>query len=465
MAKKKTAVPTAAVILAAGKGTRMKSELPKVLHPVAGLPMIGHVLRTAERASLSPVVLVVAPGMHALVKYVREQFEDTVIVTQNEPLGTAHAVLSAEGALKDFEGNLLVLYGDTPLITAETVSALSETLMADASCVASVLGFTPEDAGDYGRLITTADDTLTRIAEARDANTKERAVRLCNSGVFCLRGSVAWGLLHDVKNDNAKKEFYLTDVVELANAAGYRARYLEVQDASEVLGVNSRAELAAADGAMQARYRTQHMDQGVTLLDPATVYFSADTEIGPDTLIEPHVFFGPGVAIGAGAHIKAFSHIEGSVIGNGAIVGPFARLRPGTNLGERVKIGNFVEVKKSEIEADAKINHLSYVGDASVGEGANVGAGTITCNYDGYQKYRTTIGKDVFIGSNSALVAPVTIGDGAMIAAGSVITEDIAPDALALARTRQEQKEDWAKSFRERQLSEHNRSTKKSGTD
>ncbi|MFN8929616.1 MAG: DapH/DapD/GlmU-related protein, partial [Alphaproteobacteria bacterium] len=283
-----------------------------------------------------------------------------------------------------------------------------------------------------------------------DASAHEAQVHLCNSGVMALRGSVAWELLDQIQNHNKKGEYYLTDIVALARKAGYTARVIEGA-AAEVLGVNSRGELALAEAAMQARLRATHMENGVTLRLPETVFFSADTRLGQDVTIEPNVFFGTDVAVGNGATIRAFSHIEGTVIGEGAVVGPFARLRPGTNLGEKVKIGNFVEIKKSEIAAGAKISHLSYIGDASVGEEANIGAGTITCNYDGYRKHRTTIGREAFIGSNTALIAPVTIGEGAIIAAGSVITQDIAPDALALARTRQEQKQDWAKEFRERQ--------------
>lgn len=446
--KSKTAIPTAAIILAAGKGTRMKSDLPKVMHPIAGQPMVAHVLRTAEAAGLSPLTLVIAPGMHT-VGSVAHTFDETVkIATQHEQLGTANAVLSAKEALANFEGNLVVLYADTPLITPETITRLNEALVQDARCAVAVLGFTPANPGEYGRLVVEKGQ-LVRIVENKDANPAEKQITLCNSGVMALRGSVAWALLEQIDNTNAKGEYYLTDVVALARKAGYTACAIE-GDEIEVLGVNSRVELAAIETLFQQRRRTALMASGVTMIDPATVYLSADTEIAPDVLIEPNVFFGPGVVIGTGAHIKAFSHIEGSVIGEGAVVGPFARLRPGTNLGEKVKVGNFVEIKKSEIEAGAKINHLSYIGDASVGEGANIGAGTITCNYDGYHKYRTQIGRDVFVGSNSALVAPVTIGDGAMIAAGSVITEDIAPDALALARTRQEQKNAWAKDFREK---------------
>ncbi|MEJ0009095.1 MAG: bifunctional UDP-N-acetylglucosamine diphosphorylase/glucosamine-1-phosphate N-acetyltransferase GlmU [Alphaproteobacteria bacterium] len=466
--KASSAVPTAAVILAAGKGTRMGSELPKVMHRLAGFPLVGHVLYQAAQAGIDKLVVVIAPGMHQVSRYVCEMpgiTSEVTVAVQEEQLGTAHAVLAAKDALAGFEGNLLVLYGDTPLVTTETLTRLQEVLLDDARCAVAVLGFRMEAPNDYGRLILGGDGALERIVEARDASAVQKKVTLCNSGVFAIRGNLAWELLGQIGNDNAKGEYYLTDIVELANSAGYRANVIETESA-EVLGVNSRGELAAAEAAFQQRARRAHMDSGVTLLDPASVYFSADTVVGPDSLIEPNVFFGPGVAIGAGTHIKAFSHIEGSVIGDGAVVGPFARLRPGTNLGEKVKIGNFVEVKKSEIEAGAKINHLSYIGDAEIGENSNIGAGTITCNYDGFHKYRTTIGRDVFVGSNTSLVAPLTIGEGAMIAAGSVITEDIAPDALALARTRQEQKQDWAVGFRERKVAEKKAAKKKkSGTD
>lgn len=446
---KHTAIPTAAIVLAAGKGTRMKSDLPKVLHPVAGVPMVRHVLAAAADAGLAPTTLVIAPGMHKVAS-VGHAFDETILsATQTEQLGTANAVLSAKDALKGFEGNLVVLYGDTPLITAATITRLTEALTSNARCAVAVLGFTPASPGEYGRLVV-ENGELARIVEAKDASPAERAITLCNSGVMALRGGIAWELLEQVGNDNAKGEYYLTDVVALARAAGYSAVAIE-GDEIEVLGVNSRVELATIDAAYQQGKRLAIMQSGVTLLDPASVYFSADTEIAPDVLIEPNVFFGPGVVVGTGVHIKGFSHIEGAVIGEGAVVGPFARLRPGTNLGEKVKVGNFVEIKKSEIEAGAKVNHLSYIGDAHVGESANIGAGTITCNYDGYHKYRTSIGRDVFVGSNSALVAPVSIGDGAMIAAGSVITEDIEADALALARPRQEQKQAWAKGFREKQ--------------
>lgn len=446
---KHTALPTAAIILAAGKGTRMKSELPKVMHKVAGRPMVSHVVNQAVKAALDPIAIVTAPGMHTVVSAVRDLVEDAVNATQTEQLGTAHAVLCAREALESFDGNLVVLYADTPLVRVETITQLTETLLQDAKCAVAVLGFTPHDPAEYGRLVLNNNGTLARIVEAKDASADEKKITLCNSGVVALRGGIAWELLARIGNDNAKGEYYLTDVVGLAVADGFTARVVTA-DADEVLGVNARGELAQAETIFQNRRRAELMAAGVTLLDPATTFVCADTEIGPDSIIEPNVFFGPGVSIGRGAHIKAFSHIEGSVIGDGAVVGPFARLRPGTNLGEKVKVGNFVELKKAEVEDGAKINHLSYVGDAHVGAEANIGAGVITCNYDGYNKYRTEIGSNAFIGSNSALVAPVNIGDGAIVAAGSVITEDIAPDALALARTRQEQKNDWAKSFREK---------------
>jgi len=450
MSKKKTAIPTAAIILAAGKGTRMKSELPKVMHKIAGRAMVGHVMHTALDAGLSPLTLVVAPGMHEVRSYASSVDETVSFAVQEEQLGTGHAVLSAKSALKGFDGNLLVLYGDTPLITSETITGLLETLAQDAKCAVAVLGFTPHDPAEYGRLVLAEDGTLERIVEARDATTSEKHITLCNSGVIALRGNVAWGLLEQIENKNKKGEYYLTDVVAIARSAGFVARAVEGHVA-EVLGVNSRVELAQAEAAIQQKLRTKHMEDGVTLLAPETVYFSADTRLGQDVIIQPNVFFGTDVVVGDNVTIRASSHIEGTVIGDGATIGPFARLRPGTSIGENAKIGNFVEIKKSEIEAGAKISHLSYIGDASVGEEANIGAGTITCNYDGYQKYRTVIGRDAFIGSNTALVAPVKVGAGAIVAAGSVITEDIDADALGLARTRQEQKQDWAKTFRDKQ--------------
>jgi len=448
--KKKTNTQTAAIILAAGKGTRMKSELPKVLHQIAGMPMVGHVITQALDAGFAPITLVTAPGMEKVVKAGQEVAGEIDVAIQKQQLGTAHAVLAAKNTLVNFDGNLIILYGDTPLLTTETMLSVMAALEEDTQCAVAVLGFMADEPGQYGRLVLDDHGKLERIVEAKEATEEELEIPLCNSGVMALRGNVAWKLLERVKNTNAKGEYYLTDVVALAREIGMHAVAVE-GDEDEVLGVNSRNELAVAESIFQWRARQRHMAEGVTLIDPDSVYFAADTSVGADTIIEPDVYFGPGVAIGEGAHIKAFSHIEGSVIGNHAVVGPFARLRPGTNLGDHVKVGNFVEIKKSEIAEGAKISHLSYIGDATVGSEANIGAGTITCNYDGFKKYRTTIGAHVFVGSNTALVAPLNIGDGAMIAAGSVVTEDVQSDALVLARSRQEEKSDWAKSFRAKQ--------------
>ncbi len=445
--------PIAAVILAAGKGTRMKSSMPKVLHPVAGLPMVGHVVKLALDVGAAPIAMVVAPGMEKVTDIARDIAGDVDVAIQKEQLGTGHAVLAARAALGELDGILLVLYGDTPLLTQGSIEAAIEAIDADAKCAVAVLGFMPDEPGDYGRLVLADDGTLEKIVEAKDATDDEREIPLCNSGVMAIRANVAWKLLSAIKNNNAKKEYYLTDIVALTRTLGYFAVAVE-SDADEVMGVNSRSDLAIAEAIFQYRARQKFMESGVTLIDPDSVYFAADTVIASDVTIEPNVFFGPGVAIASGAHIKAFSHIEGASIGANASVGPFARLRPGTNLGADVRIGNFVELKAADVKAGAKISHLSYIGDASVGEDANIGAGTITCNYDGYLKYKTTIGKGVFVGSNSALVAPVTIGDGAMIGAGSVITEDVAGDALALARGTQTAHADGAKNFRTKKSAE-----------
>ncbi len=450
--KKKTtskASPAAAIILAAGKGTRMKSSLPKVMHALAGYPMVAHVAWYATAAKLSPLTLVIAPGMDQVVDAVKPIAAQVKVARQTKQLGTAHAVLAAKSALKGFTGNLLVLYGDTPLLTDSTMKLVLDTLTRDKKCAVAVLGFTPDDPSAYGRLVINHGQ-LERIVEAREANSIEKNIMLCNSGVMALRGDVAWKLLAQIDNKNSKKEYYLTDIVALARKAGYTARAVE-GDPEEVLGVNSRMELAQAEAIFQDRLCREHMHYGVTVLDPLTVYFSADTMIGNDTIIEPNVYFGPGVKIGSGVRIKAFSHIEGTTIADNATVGPFARLRPGTQIAQDARIGNFVEIKKSTIARGAKISHLSYIGDATVGAEANIGAGTITCNYDGYNKHKTVIGREVFIGSNTALVAPVKVGDGAMVAAGSVITENVPADALAVGRARQSQKKAWAKNFRAKQ--------------
>ena len=434
--------PFAAIILAAGQGTRMKSSLHKVLHPIAGKAMLLHLLDSL--AELSPARTVVVVGAR------REQVEAAVagrgvaIASQSPQLGTGHAVQQAEPALAGFHGDILILYGDAPLVTATTMARLREALSDDVDAV--VLGFRPTDAGAYGRII--ADGGIIRkMVEFKDASPTERAVTLCNSGLMAVRAEALFALLARVGNDNAAGEYYLPDVIGLVIADGGTARVIETA-ADEVAGVNSRAELASVEAIWQARRRAAAMADGVTLIDPDSVFFAHDTTIDIDVTIEPFVVFGPGVSIATGTIIHAHSHIEGAAIGKNAEIGPFARLRPGTVLAQGVKIGNFVETKKAVFEAGAKANHLSYIGDASVGAKANIGAGTITCNYDGFFKYRTTIGAGAFIGSNSELVAPVTIGDGAIVAAGSTVTADVPADALALVRPPQIAKSGWAAAFR-----------------
>ncbi|WP_310097998.1 bifunctional UDP-N-acetylglucosamine diphosphorylase/glucosamine-1-phosphate N-acetyltransferase GlmU [Sphingomonas sp. BE138] len=439
MSSRKTAV----VVLAAGKGTRMKSDLHKVLHPIAGRPMLLHLLAAAETLSPERTVVVTGAG--------REQVETAVapvgakIAVQNEQLGTGHAVMQAREALAGFAGDVLILYGDVPLVRAETMRAMIARLNAGDAPAVVVLGFRPADPGAYGRLIVApGSDRLERIVEFKDADPEERAVTLCNSGLMAVRGEALFALLDRLRNDNAAGEYYLTDVVELSGAAAV----IEA-DADEVAGVNSRGELAGVEAAWQRARRAQAMADGATLIAPETVWFAHDTVLGRDVTIQPNVVFGPGVTVADGATIHAFSHLEGASVGAGAEVGPYARLRPGATLAERAKIGNFVEIKKAEVGVGAKVNHLTYIGDAEIGAGANIGAGTITCNYDGFFKYRTKIGVGAFVGSNSALVAPVTIGDGAIVGAGSVVVRDVTADSLALARGRQEERGGWAKRFRD----------------
>lgn len=435
----------AAIVLAAGKGTRMKSSLHKVLHPVAGRPMLLHLIDAV--AALSPARIVVVTGAG------REQVEAAVAplgvetALQAEQLGTGHAVLQARAALAGHDGDVLVLYGDVPLVSMETMARMIDRLHAADAPAVVVLGFRPDDAGAYGRVIAAADGRIAKMVEFKDATPEERAETLCNSGLMAARAADLFALLDRVGNDNAAGEYYLVDIVNLAAADGRASAVIET-DAEEVAGVNSRAELAAVDASWQRRRRLQAMADGATLTAPDTVWFAHDTRVGRDVTIEPDVVFGPGVDIADGVTIRAFSHIEGATIGAGAEVGPFARLRPGSVLGEKSKIGNFVEMKKTVLGAGAKANHLTYLGDATVGAGANIGAGTITCNYDGFFKYRTVIGDGAFIGSNSALVAPVSIGAGAIVGAGSVVVADVAPDALALARGKQEARGGWAARFR-----------------
>lgn len=423
---------TSVVILAAGQGTRMNSDLPKVLHPVAGAALLHHAMRSA--ASLEPehTVIVAGHGADQVKTCAEEHSPEAKTVLQLEQLGTAHAVLQARPELQDFDGDILVLYGDTPFIRPETLAKMTA---ARATADVVVLGFNAADPGRYGRLVTTGN-TLKRIVEFKDASAKERAITLCNSGVMLAKASGLFDLLDQVGNDNAAGEYYLTDCIEMARQSGQSAQVV-ICDEAETLGVNSRHDLAAAEAAFQTRARKDLLENGVTMAAPDSVYLSYDTVIGRDATIEQNVVFGPGASVESGALIRAFSHLEGCHVAKGAVVGPYARLRPGAELAEAAKVGNFVEIKNAEVGEGAKINHLSYVGDASIGAKANLGAGTITCNYDGVMKHRTDIGAGAFIGSNTMLVAPVRIGAQAMTGSGSVITEDVAEGDLALARAKQ----------------------------
>lgn len=438
--------PVAAIILAAGKGTRMKSDLHKVLHTIAGRPMLLHLLAAVEALAPARTVVVTGAG--------REQVEAAVAplgattALQGEQLGTGHAVQQAEAALAGFEGDVLILYGDVPLVTTGTMRRMLDALHGPAEPAVVVLGFRPADPAAYGRVIADADGRIAKMVEFKDASDDERRVTLCNSGLMACRSADLFRLLAQVTNDNAAGEYYLPDVVMLAAREGRVSVAIETSE-DEVAGVNSRAELAAVDAAWQGRRRAQAMAEGATLLAPETVWFSHDTRLGRDVTVGQCVVFAPGVSVGDGATIHAFSHLEGATVGPRAEVGPYARLRPGAVLGEKSKVGNFVEVKKATLGKGAKANHLTYLGDAEIGAGANVGAGTITCNYDGFFKYRTTIGDGAFIGSNSALVAPVVIGAGAIVGAGSVVTQDVEADALALVRPAQQAKQGWAARFRE----------------
>ena len=420
----------ALIILGAGKGTRMNSDLPKVLHPIAGAPMLIHAMRAGATLDPAHTVIVAGHGADVVTKAAQAYDPEAQVVLQPEQLGTGHAVSQAADALADFEGKVIVLYGDTPFEKPETLQA-----MLDAKADVVVLGFEPQDAGRYGRLLTNGS-SLERIVEFKDSSPEERKINLCNGGVICCNGPMLFDLLSQVKNDNASGEYYLTDVIGLARNAGHSATVVTCSE-GETLGVNSRAELASADAMYQAAARLTLMEDGVTLVAPNTVYLSLDTIIGRDTIIEPNVVFGPDVTVESGTTIRAFSHLEGCHVSRGSVVGPYARLRPGAELSENVRIGNFVEVKNTTIAEGAKVNHLSYIGDASIGERSNIGAGTITCNYDGVLKHRTEIGADVFIGSNTMLVAPVTVGNRAMTGSGSVITSDVESEALAIGRARQ----------------------------
>jgi bifunctional UDP-N-acetylglucosamine pyrophosphorylase/glucosamine-1-phosphate N-acetyltransferase len=434
---------TAAIVLAAGKGTRMRSRLPKVMHRVAGLPLIGHVMTGLAPLGCAREVVVVAPDMPELTDAVRPR----PTAVQADQLGTGHAVAAALPALGDHRGDVLVLYGDTPFIRTDTLRRMIERRRAADDPAVVVLGFRPTSPAEYGRLFVSPDGTLERIVEFRDANEAECAIGLCNSGVMAIDGARLHGLIDRLDNRNAKGEFYLTDIVGLARADGGVCAVIEATE-EELLGVNSRADLAVAEAIVQTRLRAAAMANGATLVDPSSVYFSWDTRIGSDVVIGPHVVFGPGCSVAEGVEIGPFCHIEGATIETGCRIGPFARLRAGAQIGRGARIGNFVEVKNSDLADGAKVNHLAYVGDASVGAHANIGAGTITANYDGFDKHRTVIGADALIGSNTVLVAPVEIGAGAIVGAGSVITSNVPADALALARGRESIREGWAKTFR-----------------
>jgi bifunctional UDP-N-acetylglucosamine pyrophosphorylase/glucosamine-1-phosphate N-acetyltransferase len=440
--------PFAAVILAAGSGTRMKSALPKVMHPISGRPMIAYPLAALSPLCPAATVVVIGSRMDEVARVVSPA--ETVV--QDPPLGTGDAVRAAmralDGRLMPAIEDILVLYGDTPFLATETLSRLLTERRRTGAAVL-VAGMRPVDPGPYGRFVLAADGALERIVEAADASPDEQAIGLVNGGIMVIAASRLDEFLDGLRSDNAKGEFYLTDIVAIARRRGLSCRAVELP-AAELLGINTRAELAEAEAAMQRRLRHAAMESGVTLVAPETVFLSADTQFARDVVIEPNVTFGPGVTVGEGVLIRSFSYLEGAAVGAGAIVGPFARLRPGAVLEEEVHVGNFVEVKAAHLGTGVKANHLSYIGDSEVGARTNIGAGTITCNYDGFNKFRTIIGKGAFIGSNTALVAPVKIGDGAIIAAGSVVTRDVAPDALSIARGQQVDKPGRAAEVRAR---------------
>jgi len=433
----------------------MNSAMPKVLHAFAGRSMLAHVMETAKQASFDRVALVVSSGMDAVSGEAGKVEPEVETYIQSEQLGTAHAVLAARKALTSFDGDIVVLYGDTPLLRSLTLLQMRDQLHSGADIV--VLGFEAGDPTGYGRLITGKGGKLLAVREEREANSEEKAITFCNSGVFAFKGQIALGILDEIGNENAKGEYYLTDAVEIARRDGLTAVAVSCPE-EEVLGVNSRIQLAQAEAIVQDRLRAQAMEGGATLIAPETVFLSEDTRLGRDVVVEQNVVFGAGVTVEEGARIRAFSHLEEAHVGKGAIIGPYARLRPGAQIGDNVRIGNFVEVKNANLADGAKVNHLSYVGDATVGKGANVGAGTITCNYDGYAKHRTDIGAGAFIGSNTALVAPVKIGDGAYVGSGSVISRNVPDNALAVTRGPLDQRENWASRMRQRR--ERNRGNK-----
>ena len=436
-----------AIVLAAGEGKRMRSARPKVLHAVAGRSMLAHVLDAVRQAGADALAVVVGPGREDVAAEVLRASPHAEIFVQAERLGTAHAVLAARDALAQGFDDVLVLFADTPLVRPETFAALRAKLAEGAGV--AVLGFEPENPSGYGRLLTDDAGALVAIREHKDASPEELKVRRCNAGLMALDGRRALDWLSRIGNANAQREYYLPDAVEVARADGASCA-LAIAPAGEVLGVNDRVQLSQAEAEIQTRLRRAAMEKGATLIAPETVFFSHDTVLGADVLVEPHVVFGPGVTVGDHVVIHAFSHLEGATLAQNVSIGPYARLRPGANLARGAKVGNFVEIKQAEIGEGAKVNHLTYVGDASIGARANIGAGVITCNYDGFLKYRTEIGADAFIGSNASLVAPVKIGEGALVGSGSVVTRDVQADALVVARGKQTEKSGWAAAFREK---------------
>ena len=450
-----------AIVLAAGEGTRMRSARPKVLHEIAGQTLLAHVLDAVREAGGTMTAVVVGPGADAVAAEARRVLPAAEIFVQAQRRGTAHAVLAAKVAMARGPDDVLVIFGDTPLIRPQTLIRMRDALAEGAAVV--VLGFRPRDPTGYGRLVLEGS-ALVAIREELDASPAERAIALCNGGLMAFAGATALAILERIGNDNRKGEYYLTDAIAIARAMGFKAVVIETEE-DDVRGINTKAQLAETEAALQHRLRQAAMEAGATLVAPETVFLSSDTKLGRDVVVEPFVVFGPGVTVEDNALIRSFSHLDRAHVGKGAIVGPYARLRPGARLHDDVHIGNFVEVKEAVIEAGAKANHLSYIGDATVGAGANVGAGTITCNYDGVAKHRTEIGKNAFIGSNSALVAPVKIGDGAYVGSGSVITHDVPADALAVARGRQTVKEGWARRLRALKSAAKKKSEKKTSVE
>ena len=438
---------TIVIVLAAGLGTRMGAKLPKVLHPLAGRPMLSHLFETLSTILPERTILVNGPDMEEVNHLVSKHGLDPEIVIQKDRLGTGHALITAKRELQGNDGTVLVVYGDTPLLTAGTMKALISARQTSPAPAVVVLGFKPDEAGDYGRLILDNDGNLERIVEAREASSDQLNTSFCNSGVMAIDAKVLPALLEQINNDNSKGEYYLTDIVKIAVSQGRLCSVIEGNE-QELIGINSKIDLAEAESILQQRLRHAAMRDGTTLIDPSTVYFSWDTNLGSNVTVGPNVYFGPGVTIEDDVYIHSFSHLEGAKVASGAVIGPFARLRPGADIGSNARIGNFVEVKNSAISDGVKANHLSYIGDAKIGQNANLGAGTITCNYDGQKKLATEVGEEAFIGSNTALVAPVKIGKGAVIGAGSVITKDVEDEALAVTRSNQNVVPGWAKSRR-----------------